>query len=524
MSLLDGYKDEPENFPSSSRPLLSITIPDNDLSIADDGPFEDIGLYRKRATRLCSVQSASKAACDIVWTVLYALTPSFFRQTSQLKLYPTSYLDGLRGVAAFIVYIDHSAVTWFELLRRGYGSTPENEYLIQLPIIRLFYSGRASVAVFFVISGFVLSYKPLKQIRATQLASLLDTLASSVFRRGLRLYIPIAVGTFASMLMAHAQLYHELPESSTEALPPVIENFSDQFKHWLDHMIGISWPFQAVYPNTPYGPPYNGHLWTIPIEYFGSMVVYAMVLGFSRCRTWVRLLLMGFTSLCTLHYERWDLFLFLSGTVLAELSLCRAYPASPDLTSSADEKPTYNGLLKAAHSTINAVKCFSPALNCLVCLISLYFLSYPGGSYPEYEPGPGLFHEYLMSRTPPRYADLWYGYERFWISVGGVMLVFAISNSSHLQRPFTTRFAQYFGDISYSLYIVHGPILFTFGSWYMDKYGGDGSDERYILAFVASGLMNTLLCIWVADLFWRGIDAKSVLFAKRFAEKCWAYE
>jgi hypothetical protein len=87
------------------------------------------------------------------------------------------------------------------------------------------------------------------------------------------------------------------------------------------------------------------------------------------------------------------------------------------------------------------------------------------------------------------------------------MLVFAISH-----HPSCT----------VSGHIVHGSILFTFGAWLTDEYGGAESDERYIRAFVLSGLMNILLGVWAADLFWRGIDAKSVEFAKWFAEKCWA--
>jgi peptidoglycan/LPS O-acetylase OafA/YrhL len=99
--------------------------------------------------------------------------------------------------------------------------------------------------------------------------------------------------------------------------------------------------------------------------------------------------------------------------------------------------------------------------------------------------------------------------------------VFTISNSATLQRPFITRVAQYLGNISYALYIIHGPILFTFGSWFMNTYADQEDNRRYAWSFVVATLLNTTLCIWAADLFWRGVDAKSVSFAKWFAEKCW---
>ncbi|KAH8649699.1 hypothetical protein BGZ60DRAFT_551109, partial [Tricladium varicosporioides] len=279
---------------------------------------------------------------------------------------------------------------------------------------------------FFVISGFVLSYKPTKQIRAGQYEALLDTLASSVFRRGLRLYLPVAAGTFLSMLIAYMGWYRELPESSTDALPPNFDNFSDHFWHWRNHMVGISWPFQEVTPNTPYGPPYNGHLWTIPIEYYGSIVVYGMVLGFSRCQALVRLVAFACVAMATLHYERWDLFLFLSGALLAETSLMNVNEEDFDFEYQSEKRKWWSGLL-----------------------------------------------------------------------------------------------AMYLGDISYALYIVHGPVLFTVGTWFMDTFGQVDGTGPWIIAFTGAALFNTIISVWVADLFWRGVDAKSVDLAKWFAGKCW---
>jgi len=508
MSLFENYDNDLENSSCASDSTTLVEDMEQDLV----REYEEVASEKTK-----SELSLVTIWRFVRWTIFPVLVPSFLRGhgKGKTKLYPTSYLDGLRGVAAFIVYIDHFAVNWFDPLRRGYGSTEDDYYIIQLPFIRLLYSGRASVAVFFVISGFVLSYKPLKQIHAKQHASLLDTLASSVFRRGLRLYIPVAVGTFLSMLMAHWEWYQELPETSTDALPPVVESFGDQFQHWRDHMVGISWPFQEVYPNTPYGPPYNGHLWTIPIEFYGSIVVYIMCLSLCRCYTWIRLVLMAFTSLCCLHYERWDIFLFLSGTTLAEISLL---------------KPNLNSLNKTLFPnksqgswTMDSLSRWLSATNWMICFVALYLLSYAGGSYPDYEPGPGIWHEYLMYWTPYRYMELWYGFERFWVTLGGFMLVFSISNSELLQRPFITRLSQYLGDISYALYIVHGPILFTVGAWFMNTYAGD-SGLWYAGAFAVAAFLNTFLCFWAADLFWRGVDAKSVVFAKWFAEKCWVKE
>jgi peptidoglycan/LPS O-acetylase OafA/YrhL len=57
-----------------------------------------------------------------------------------------STLDGLRGYAAFLVYLNHSAA-WYVFARTGVWAVPAT---------RLFaHFGRSSVAIFFMITGFL---------------------------------------------------------------------------------------------------------------------------------------------------------------------------------------------------------------------------------------------------------------------------------------------------------------------------------------------------------------------------------
>lgn len=123
------------------------------------------------------------------------LIPSFLSPHSTLefkkyKVNSTEWLDGLRGIAAFFVFVYHFVVVYVE--EHDFSWDPvRHPNLIQLPILRLFYSGTAMVRIFFVISGFALTYKPVKLMRKPgSHGSLMKTLASSVFRRYLRLFLP----------------------------------------------------------------------------------------------------------------------------------------------------------------------------------------------------------------------------------------------------------------------------------------------------------------------------------------------
>jgi len=111
------------------------------------------------------------SAPNVLLSILYFLKPSFIGHNSSetRKLHPTAYLDGLRGVAALCVVIAHYQATFFPYLGEGWhqkgqwedGTEKKNNYIVQLPMIRTFYASRFMVSIFFVISGYVLSQKPL---------------------------------------------------------------------------------------------------------------------------------------------------------------------------------------------------------------------------------------------------------------------------------------------------------------------------------------------------------------------------
>jgi len=123
---LASYHDAPEKdttdpSPLSTSTILSTITEDDEIGIRrvstdsastafSDVETEDLlakeaevsQAASKRWSRRCKSWGSSRPA-KIISPVLLALMPSFFRKSEKRKLYPTSYVDGLRGVAAFFL-------------------------------------------------------------------------------------------------------------------------------------------------------------------------------------------------------------------------------------------------------------------------------------------------------------------------------------------------------------------------------------------------------------------------------------
>lgn len=156
------------------------------------------------------------------------------------KLMPTSYLDGMRGLAALVVFFCHYFYQAY-IIAESYGSAPSNNYFLKLPIIRLFYQGPPAVCLFFVISGYALSYKPLKLMRSAQNNNFATTMSSMTFRRIIRLYLPTTISTFIIFLLLRLGVFEwtrsfandrTYMRNVVEPHPERLETFSQQFYHW----------------------------------------------------------------------------------------------------------------------------------------------------------------------------------------------------------------------------------------------------------------------------------------------------
>lgn len=437
--------------------------------------------------------------------VLLFLLPSFTqryfapqKEPAVEKRRPTDYLDGVRGVASLVVFIFHWSAAAHPEVNSGYGQG-DNWSVLQLPFIRIFFSGAAMVAIFFVVSGYVLSQRCIVLIRQQSHGDLMKALASLTFRRAMRLFLPSIVSSFLAYLCQRAGML-PLPKKGYE---PGFVNDTSMYFSFLSNTLLNVWTW-----NIDFKGWYNPHLWTIPVEFRCSMVLFLVVLGLSRCRTPIRVLVECGILLNCFLYSRWDVALFMAGMLLAEATehyapqkMQQPHPPVDEL----DEKPRNKSSFR------------SKVVTCILVLnliIGVYLAGYPRDNASK---TPGYaFLSTLWPRSKSYKRRVWHAY-------AAMLIVSSITFLPRCQRPFTTRFARYLGKISYALYLVHGITNRTFGKAMRNSIWRITGKEGW-WRFNGGWLLTTVLYVpivfCVADIFWRAVDMTAVRFARGIENRC----
>ncbi|KAL7787383.1 acyltransferase family domain-containing protein [Trichoderma ceciliae] len=435
-------------------------------------------------------------------SALYRISDAFFVPET---LRPTAYLDGLRGFAAFVVYWHHHEL-WVHgwtnqnaIFENGFGYDGKY-HMAAFPFVRnLFSGGHYAVSTFFVISGYVLSLKPLGLLQAGELAKLGDNLASAFFRRWPRLYVPSMVVVFV-----YAMSWH---------IFGMWINGTKTAENWRDE----AWSFYTEFKNFSFvfkegGVPwlsYNFHLWSIPVEFKGSMVVYASQLALSRCsreaRLWCEASLVFYFMFIT---DGWYCAMFCTGMLLCDL----------DLLARKGELPRFLLLLEP----------FKDFIYHHLFVFSLFLGGVPSQNSDVQNLQKSRGWYYLAWFKPQAVFD----YKWFYLWLAATFLVASIPRIPWLKRFFETRFCQSLGRISFALYMVHGPVLWTVGDRLYAAVGWKTDDHlKHIphwvdkfplpkagplgleVSFLAPHLILLPLTLALAEAVTRWVDTPSVKFA-----------
>ena len=381
------------------------------------------------------------------------------------------WLDGLRGFAAMQVVLLHYALVFLPALG---SQNPQfihfgwELHVIGTPLTLLF-DGTLAVYLFFIMSGVVLTYAFNGRHQAVP---------RIVIRRVIRLWLPMAATLlltailFSAFPSAHLTAFRilrmswlgtSMPASVSAAsighqivFEGLLTGYRDQ--GFLPHWAAVALSLQ------PMDQARNPPLWTLHIEFVGSLLVLALVtLRASVGQATYRLICLVL-FLCFLASP---LALFIIGHWVA---------------------PRLGQVGKGMWRRALAVSCL--ILSILLCTRTIV-----------------LFPPELLSllRSPPIGPSI--EPRDFQIMLSAILLFVSLHQLPILRRVLETPAMRWFGKISFSLYLTHFPVLFTVTA---AIYVVVAAYLPFSASLSIGGLAGMAVSLALAVLFERWIDRPAI--------------
>lgn len=175
-------------------------------------------------------------------------------------------LEGLRGLAALMVVLSHCVFTFYPYLQNCNPEFIKQHWeTIAVHFPRTLYNGGFAVCIFFAMSGYVLS--------KSYFSGNGKSLEIAAVKRYIRLVIPVA----ASILVCYAMMKMGLLKIETNELPGFITQAYQGEPVLANALVDGVWKSLIEGNQT-----YNYVLWTIRIEFLGSMLLFAYLALFGR--------------------------------------------------------------------------------------------------------------------------------------------------------------------------------------------------------------------------------------------------
>jgi peptidoglycan/LPS O-acetylase OafA/YrhL len=365
------------------------------------------------------------------------------------KLVP---LEGLRGIAAAIVVLYHLVLGFTQ---KGVGVVPHGhggwDVVLQFGLGML--NGGAAVAVFFVLSGFILSL-PFSKDRS------IARVAVAMLKRWPRL----AVLTTIACLFAWALIWisHDNYKAAAQTIGTQwmathgnapIEGHAD--------VSGLEALREGLYKVFLFGDVhFDSPLWTMRIELFGSFAIFLAAPLLFAIGSWpVRLSLIGLVMVgAGSSYPVTYISDFLVGVVLAMLF-------------AEDRMPNFNNFQAA-----------------ITGLVAIYLFSF-------------TYEQKLLIHAPIKALMPTGDNSHFIWDAGAALMILVLLGNPFLRRIFSKTWAVWLGLLSFPIYLLHGPIMLSAGA---SSFNGAmtvfGKTNSALMAAAVS-LVLTLVCavplVWV---------------------------
>jgi len=363
------------------------------------------------------------------------------------------YIEGIRGVACFMVVLSHLALVFYPGLHEHDLITHGWERVIFDSPLPFFYSGTAAVYIFFVLSGYVLTFGIMKN------KDILASISMMTIRRYFRLAPPVV----ASCILAYFAL--KLISSDTSALSTWVQSYG-KFEPTLLGSI-YSGLVETFFRG---GSSYNPVLWTMKIELIGSFIVFYYCAVSSKVnRKFVAALLF---SLCISllpipQNEKYSYLCFVFGAYISGIDIRLPFRISIPLL--------------ALGIYFGGVHYGSSAYSMTIGFVSFNFLGEMTNAY------------YLFC------------------AFSGVLVVTSIISNKSLSNLFSGRVVVYSGKVSFSVYLIHMPIIYLMSPFIFNSLL---NEFGYFYSSLLSSLLTICVIYLASNAFYKAFDFQSIKLSK----------
>ena len=351
-----------------------------------------------------------------------------------------AFLDGFRGLAALYVLVFHARwLLWegraaYEAHRQGYSAAGR----ILVELLTAFRWGHEAVIFFFVLSGFVIHLR--YAIRLTDGSRGFD-FWPYLARRARRLYPPLAAALLLTLALDGVGRALALPTASGTTLYPVINAGIGSDHSPLTALRNLAFIMDPVFGS-------DRPLWSLGYEWYFYLIYPAVFLIARRSRVGATLSLVGLSILGNAHV--WPTSLAWLGNVFKLMIVWW-------LGALLAER--FAGRLQVGYRKLR-----------WFVLVPAVLVARPWGPFAhDLFVGLGFFG--LIAACLAR------------LERGRLLAVFASL------RPL--------GDMSYTLYVLHFPILVLMSGWLMKARGGPLPGS---VAWAGFGIAVSLMVAWALHL------------------------
>ena len=382
-------------------------------------------------------------------------------------------LEGLRGIACFTVFLCHYLFAFFPALTQGFSPDTEIpakyswESIVATPFFTVFFNGSFGVAIFFAISGYVLT----RHFFVTQDVRYLQ-------RGAAKRYIRLGVPVFTSVMLAWALFAAGLTYTQRA---PEIGSAGWPMTFYRDPVLILSALKDGLYGVSLFGSTMlNSPLWTIQIELLGSMMLFATYAMFGTRRP-----IFNLVFFCVFLIVMF-----------------------PDSAIQLHCMTIYVG------SLLNYVRW--SAIGTPVLAVGLGLTGMVLGAY-DHSSWFAFLHSIPLPLLPAPAVDLSDLDRYYYNAIGAICLVAAVLAWPALARVVSRPVFVWLGRVSFSLYLLHWPVIcsLSFGLMYLLV---PLSGWHYGLAALMIFALTTPVALSLSWLFERFVDSPSQRLASRFAQ------